>query len=138
MWSKLTLAMFALTFAASCSQHHAAERACTPPLPAWGKPHPHLGPGTMKITVGLDHNGATYLNGKATSLSELSKLLQEAAPLNPQPIVILETEMGAPCATLDKVRGLMNERLSCGKGGHCDEGMQTVWRDLPYTGVGVP
>ena len=46
--------------------------------------------------------------------------------------------MGAPCDTLNKVRSLMNEELQCEKGGHCDEGLQDVWRKLPYTGRGVP
>ena len=82
--------------------------------------------------------GTTYFNGKEVSLNELSTLLQQTRALNPTPGVVLETEMGAPCATLDKVRDLMNTRLACEKGGHCDEGMQTVWRNLPYTGVGIP
>jgi hypothetical protein len=139
MRTKLYLTMLALLFGASCSERHAEGKACTPPLTEWGKPHPHLGPGVMMITVGLDHGGRTYFNGKALPLNELSTMLKHAGALeNPEPVVILETEMGAPCATLDKVRALMNERLACGKVGHCDEGMQTVWRDLPYTGVGVP
>jgi hypothetical protein len=138
MLMKLKLALFALALATGCSERNAAQRACTPPLTAWGKPHPHLGPDVLEITIGLDHNGATYLNGKAATLNDISKLLQQAAPLNPRPIVMLETEMGAPCATLDKVRELMNERLACERGGHCDEGMQTVWSELPSTGPGVP
>lgn len=139
MWSKLHLAMLALLLMAGCSQRDAEQRACTAPLTEWSRPHPHLGPDVAFITVGLDHEGTTYFNGKALPLRELSTMLKHAGELeNPEPVVVLETEMGAPCATLDKVRQLMNERLACGKTGHCDEGMMTVWRDLPYTGAGVP
>jgi hypothetical protein len=32
----------------------------------------------------------------------------------------------------------MTQQLSCGKGGHCDEGAQGIWEHLAYTGPGVP
>jgi hypothetical protein len=134
---KLCLSILVVSLASSCSQNHPEPRACTPPSEAWGNPHPHLG-GLLTSTVSLDHKGATYFNGKKVSLNELSTLLQKTRALNPTPGVVLETEMGVPCAKLDKVRDLMSTQLACGSGGHCDEGMQTVWRDLPYTGVGIP
>jgi hypothetical protein len=92
------------------------------------------------FTVSLDHEGALYFDGKKVSFSKLASQLQVLAPYDPRPAVILETEMGAPCQTLDSVRTLMNEKLRCETlgGGHCDEGVQTVWRDLPYAGAGVP
>jgi len=92
------------------------------------------------FTVSLDHEGALYFDGKKVSFSKLASQLQVLAPYDPRSAVILETEMGAPCQTLDSVRTLMNEKLRCETlgGGHCDEGVQTVWRDLPYAGAGVP
>jgi hypothetical protein len=134
---KLCLSILVVTVAASCSQHHPEPRACTPPLKAWGEAHPHLG-AMLTSAVGLDQTRAMYFKGKRVSLNELSTLLQQTRTLNPTPGDVPETGMGVPCATLDKVRDLMNARLTCEKGGHCDEGMPTVWRDLPYPGWGIP
>ena len=139
MWSKLSFTAFVLLIGASCSQREAQVRACTPPLATWRKPHPHLGPDIPTFTVSLDRNGAVYLNGKALSFNNLASQLKPIGDYEtPQPAVILETEMGAPCASLDSVRSLMNERLDCEHGGHCDEGVQAVWRELPSNGAGVP
>ena len=131
--------MMVALFGAGCQERGAVERACTPPPAAWPKPHPHMGPDIPTFRVSLDRNGAIYLDGEGLRFSDLSLRLQEIAALRaPEPAVILETEMGVPCKALDEVRVLMNQRLACDKGGHCDEGVQTVWQDLPYTGRGVP
>ena len=106
--------------------------ACSPPLKSWGKPHPHLGPDIAILHVAIDHNGDVYFNGKQTSLAYLPVQLDVVPRMgDPEPAVILETEMGAPCDVLDEVRTLMTERLACESEGHCDEGIETVWRDWP-------
>lgn len=131
--------MLALLWPGACAPPAQTDRACAPPLKTWGEPHPHLGPVKTMIPVGIDHDGATYLNGKRVSLRKLSTELRSIAAWgDPQPAVVLETEAGAPCATIDRVRVLMDEHLQCQKAGHCDEGVQTIWRNLPYTGSGVP
>ncbi|HEX8214371.1 MAG TPA: hypothetical protein VF582_02750 [Allosphingosinicella sp.] len=90
---KLAVAPLALLVSSSCSQSGGNDRACTPPLPTWGEPHPHLGPDIPAFVVSLDRGGAAYLDGKALDLSQLSAELQKIGALeNPEPAVILETE----------------------------------------------
>ncbi len=79
------------------------------------------------------------MSGKRSDLkhfeSEMAKVHRMGPP---EPAVILETEMGGSCETLNAVRAIMDRQLACADGGHCDEGVQAIWDDLPYTGTGVP
>jgi hypothetical protein len=103
-------------------------RACSPPSPTWDKPHSF---GLVILNkIALDRNGATYWNGKPVSAPNLDKYLSIVPTMNPVPVTILETEMGAPCASLDAVRMKMNERLKCSQGGRCAEGILDVWNNL--------
>jgi len=122
-----------------CSQEKKPTIACSPPLATWPKPHPHLGPEIPLVHVAIDRNGSVYFQGSRTTVAELPAKFDIVPQMGePEPATILETEMGAPCATLDRVRSIMNERLKCDRGGHCDEGIQSVWKDLPSTGNVVP
>jgi hypothetical protein len=131
----LTLSAFGV---AACGNHPTnlpadnAERACTPPRAHW-LPQASLGagldPGRNHISV--DRNGAIYLNGKPRSLAVVSEYLSLVATMRPRPYTFLETEMGAPCALVERVRDEMERRLNCRDGGECAEGIWTVWKETP-------
>ena len=137
--TKLCLAFWAFVWTSGCSTSDETAHACTPPLASWGKPHLHIGPGGLMFRVSLDHDGVLYMSGKRSDLKsfeiEMAKVRRVGPP---EPAVILETEMGAPCETLDTVRAIMDRQLACTHGGHCDEGVQAIWDKLPYAGAGIP
>ena len=120
---------------AACSKAPDDQRACTAPLANWNKPHPHMGPERATLRIALDHNGNMYLDGARLDSASLAKMLREASHIGPpDPVFILETEMGAPCPRLNEVRDIMTRELKCGSGGHCDEGAMSVWDKLEVTG----
>lgn len=81
--------------------------------------------------VALDKAGALYWNGKPIHSDALEKYLALQPTLNPQPIIFLETEMGAPCASLDAVRDQIERHIHCAESGRCNEGILTVWDNIP-------
>lgn len=88
--------------------------------------------------MAVDRDGKTYLAGRQLSRVQFVTELKNIGALeNPEPVVFLETEMGAPCQAVEQVRSLMDEHLDCTNDGHCDEGIRSVWSELPYTGQGV-
>lgn len=125
--------------ASGCSVEQTETRACTPPRQSWGKPHPHLGPKVARFTIAADHDGRLYLDGRRVSTGDLTAELKRIQSYGrPEPAVLLETEMGAPCRVIDQVRSLMEQQLACTTTGHCDEGAQSVWNKLMYRGTIVP
>ena len=137
--TKLCVALVAFIWTSGCSKSDEPAHACTPPLASWGKPHLHIGPGGLMFRVSLDHEGVLYMSGKRSDLKSFESEMAKVHRIGPpEPVVILETEMGAPCEALDAVRAIMDRKLACAHDGHCDEGVQTIWDKLPYTGAGVP
>jgi hypothetical protein len=115
-----------LLLTSACSKQ--PERACSPPLSTWRKPGPFF---LVVNKIAVDRTGATYWNGKPISAQTLDKYLSVVPTMNPIPAVFLETEMGAPCASVDAVRKKMEERLGCSHGGPCAEGIMDVWENTP-------
>jgi ABC-type siderophore export system fused ATPase/permease subunit len=81
--------------------------------------------------VALDRTGAIYWNGKPISAKKLDEYLALMPTMDPEPWIFLETEMGAPCASLDAVRDQIEKRMHCAEGGRCNEGIMTVWDNIP-------
>lgn len=134
------IAILAPLLAGACSEANTESlsgTACTPPLAGWPSPHPHLGPGAATYHISLDRDGLVYLNGVRSTPARLPAQLDEIRRLRlrPDPVFILETEMGVSCERLDAVRSIMNRHLQCDRGGHCDEGVQRIWQNLPSTGA---
>jgi hypothetical protein len=132
------LALAACHDAAPGDVAQAAERACTPPRAHWVRQaslDAGLGPPINHLS--LDRNGRVYWNGRLTSMDEVSRYLSLVTTLNPEPFTFLETEMGTPCALVERVRDEMDRRLRCGDGGVCAEGIWKVWQETP-TPPGTP
>jgi hypothetical protein len=87
--------------------------------------------------LSLDRNGVIHWNGRQTNLRQLSEYLRIVHGMNPEPIVFLDTEMGAPCALLETIRDEMDRRLECGPNRTCAEGIWAVWEAMP-TQPGTP
>ena len=120
---------------AGCSGAAKDNRACTPTLANWNTPHPHLGPDRFHLRVAITGSGDVYYNGSKTDLASLAQSLRRDGPTGPpDPIFSLETEMGIPCARLYEVRQIMDRELQCGSGGHCDEGVLSVWERMEVSG----
>jgi hypothetical protein len=109
------------------------RRACTPPPAEWGKPHDFSGLLPPVFRVSVDQTGQVYWDGsKITPMLLSQRLSTVRAARPPQPIVFLETEMGAPCDRVDSIRAEMNRILRCTeRRGICSEGIMTVWEHTP-------
>ena len=82
--------------------------------------------------VGLDRTGALYWNGKPVDRQALDKNLSMLPTMNPEPWVFLETEMGAPCASLEALRDQIEKHMQCAKNSwRCNEGVMTLWDNVP-------
>lgn len=112
-------------------------RACTPPRSYWQRPHNFAGLMPKMNEVAIDHAGGLYWNGEPVSPQQLNGFLTVSHSLNPEPVVFLQTEMGASCKHVEKLRDRMDEALECRKSNRCAEGIVSVWRELP-TPPGTP
>jgi biopolymer transport protein ExbD len=120
----------------ACS--NAESKACTPPRAYWRQPHNFVGLMPPLIKIAVTHNGDIYWNGQRVSEARLGEYLKLGHTLNPEPEFFLETEMGVSCGAIEKVRDQMDAALECKRPySHCEEGIQSVWRDLP-TPPGTP
>lgn len=101
------------------------RKACSPPRVSWETDH--SGPFAHELAVAneiaLDANGQTYWNQELHELEEIAMYLKKSKTFNPQPMVLIVTEMGVSCEKLEAVRTTIEENFDCGKTGHCDEGI---------------
>ncbi|MEA3028812.1 MAG: hypothetical protein QOJ53_2317 [Sphingomonadales bacterium] len=108
------------------------ERACTPPRSHWLQQGPlDVGLTAPVNRLSVDRNSAIYWNGQPSSLSRVSQYLSVVATMRPRPFTFLETEMGTPCALIERVRDEMERRLNCRGEGSCAEGIWKVWQETP-------
>ena len=108
-----------------------ADKACTPPNSYWQVPHNFVGLMPEMNYVSMTRDGRLHWNGRRVSSAALTQMLRQSHQLNPEPVVFLETEMGAPCEALDAVREQMDEALECKESARCAEGIETVWSEMP-------
>lgn len=84
------------------------------------------------MQVSVDHNSYVYVQGHRVSVGALEKQLRGAAAIhNPDVIVALDTEMGASCEMLDRVRDAIDRAMDCRDSGGCAEGSRLVWKNWP-------
>ncbi|MEA3038578.1 MAG: hypothetical protein QOE79_1091 [Sphingomonadales bacterium] len=89
------------------------------------------------MLVGLDRHGDLYWNGERLEQRRFAANLTAVHGLNPEPEVFLEVEAGVPCASLEGVRDAMDRYAECRAGGHCAEGVRSIWEGIP-TPPGTP
>jgi hypothetical protein len=127
----LPLALVAL-IGSGCSKTTETERACTSPRVHWQHPHFTGGLDRPRFSIDIDHDGIIYADGDRLSLAKLAEPLGTIGKLDdPTPDVVLQTEMGAPCDTVEAVRELMDRKLNCKKSDMCAEGIMSLWRRWP-------
>lgn len=105
-----------------------APKACSPPRPSWGKPRPISGEILSRIAI--DRAGRTYFNGKQIPRATLDKYLALGTSMNPEPWILLETEMGASCSAVEAVRDQVEKHVDCSTGYRCNEGIMDVWEHM--------
>lgn len=120
------VALLLLLSTSGCSKE--PPRACSPPRSTWGTPR-SFGLVVMN-KIALDRAGKLYWNGKGVTPEALDKYLAVMPTLNPEPWIFLETEMGAPCSSLDAVRDQVEKHMHCEQGARCNEGIMTVWDNI--------
>ncbi|WP_395328176.1 hypothetical protein WBP06_12570 [Novosphingobium sp. BL-8H] len=86
--------------------------ACTAPRSYWSMPDA-TGPEAIYNQLTLDRHGKAYWNGVPVSDAVLNRMLKTARSYNPKPQLVLETEMGLPCARLEAVRDKIDTLLDC-------------------------
>jgi hypothetical protein len=65
-------------------------------------------------------------------MDELNYQLSMMPRFGPPPVnVFLETEMGADCALIEKVRDAFDRNLHCKQSGQCAEGILSLWQHWP-------
>lgn len=79
----------------------------------------------------MDKDDKIYWNGKQVSRRTLDRYLALGPTLNPEPSIFLETEMGASCAAIEALRDQVEKHLDCKSGSRCNEGILTVWDNIP-------
>jgi biopolymer transport protein ExbD len=132
---KTALMIFALpaVFAlCACSSNKWAEQACSPPRQHWQQPVNTNVIDYPKVDLAIDRQGKIYVEGDQVSLSALERRLS-AIPRDEAPTtrVFLETEMGANCHVIESVRATFDKSLNCRQPFRCNEGIQTLWKQLP-------
>lgn len=86
----------------------------------------------MRNNLALTHDGSVYWNGAKVSLRTVDLYLGRSHTMSPEPVVLLEAEMGAPCGALEDLRNRMDKALECKVAGSpCEEGLRSVWDALP-------
>jgi hypothetical protein len=136
----IALALLASSVGACTQSAPSAQvqaRACTPPRAHWQRQHNFEGLMPLIIRVSLDRGGTVYWEGRVSSLHQVYGYFDVARTMSPQPLIFLDTEMGAPCAALESLRDEMDRRLQCNPHGMCAEGIWAVWRATP-TPPGTP
>jgi hypothetical protein len=84
------------------------------------------------ISFEIDHSSKLYQDGNPITLGQLSERLSQISKIdNPRMPVHLETEMGADCAVVEKVRDIFEQHLDCSEFGQCAEGNKDIWRHWP-------
>jgi hypothetical protein len=138
MWRTLVALLVVVCGVAACggaptdNVAERVDRACTPPRSHWIPRGPlDAGMNAPVNFLSVDRNGAIYWNGRPTSLPQVSEYLALIATMNPLPATFLETETGAPCALVERVRDEMERRLNCRGAGLCAEGIWRVWQETP-------
>ena len=117
---------------------HPEQRACTPPREHWiQQTSLDSGLSVPEVHLSVDRNARLYWNGYPSDLRQVSTNLSVISHLSTTPVVFLETEMGASCALVDRVRDEMETKLDCRNGGPCAEGIWKVWQETPSP-TGVP
>jgi hypothetical protein len=121
-----------LLMASSCSSEKHDEQACSPPRESWQRPVNTSAGDFGQVDVAVDRGSRIYLYGTQVSLSELANRLGDL-PRNVTPTlrVFLETEMGASCKVVEDVRDTFERALNCREPFRCNEGIQTLWHQMP-------
>jgi hypothetical protein len=129
MWAAMSLG---LTVTCACERHAPPSAACTAPRTYWQQPHNTDGLSPVQLQVSIDHNSFVYVQGGRVTVPELQRQLRGAAAIhNPDVIVALDTEMGASCGMLEKVRDAIDQAMDCRASGRCAEGSRIVWKNWP-------
>lgn len=131
LFSPISLLVASLVALCGCDSEP-PSRACTPPRDYWQKPHFIGGLEPVRFQVTVDHQSRVDIGGRKASMDELAKHLALVAAIqNPAPQVLLDTEMGAECRTIEAVRHQIDRSMNCRTSGQCAEGSRTVWMELP-------
>jgi hypothetical protein len=128
----MVVALPAVLALCACSNEKEAERACSPPRDYWQQPVNTNVIDFAKVDIAIDRQGRIYVEGDQVSLSALGERLSDI-PRDEAPTtrVFLETEMGANCHVIESVRQTFDKALNCRQPFRCNEGIQTLWKELP-------
>ncbi|WP_395393382.1 hypothetical protein WBP07_00285 [Novosphingobium sp. BL-8A] len=119
----LTGGLLASAALSGCSDK--PQIACSPSRSHWSPPE-EMGPEAVYNTLTLDRNGMAYWNGSPVDDAVLDRMLKATRRFDPIPQLVLQTEMGMPCARLEAVRDKIDNVLDCRRNGRvCSEGERT-------------
>ena len=128
----MIVALPAILALCACSEAQEAELACSPPRDHWQQPANTDVIDYAKVDIAIDRHGKIYSEGHRVTLGELKRRLslfpRDEAPTTR---VFLETEMGANCRVIESVRETFDKALNCRQPHRCNEGIQTLWKNLP-------
>ncbi len=123
--SLLRVAILGMAIAAGYSAHSWSQPqplACSAPRSSWGQIDGRSDPEIQISGVMLDHAGRLFWNHYPTSEQALVDSLRTARQRSPVPVVILQTEMGVACRSLEQVRDRIDSEMQCKIGdGRCRE-----------------
>jgi hypothetical protein len=106
---------------AACSPSSSADSACRLPSPNWARPQegiPHL---AIVNRISLGSRDELRWNGVIITESQLQPYLRETRGASTVPFTIFDPDPASDCATVQRIRQLIDTNLSCNRG-RCGEG----------------
>lgn len=76
----------------------------------------------VKNRIYVLKSGQITWNHAVTTIDELETLLRKVSDFDPLPLTQFEWDAGAPCDSLELVRSMMRQRLTCANTRNCMEG----------------
>lgn len=123
--SLLRFAILGMAIAAGYAAHSWSQPqpvACSAPRSGWGQIDGRSDPEIQINSVMLDHAGRIFWNHYPISEQAFVSLLRTARQRRPVPVIILQTEMGVACRSLEQVRDRIDSEMQCKIGdGRCRE-----------------
>lgn len=100
-------------------------------MPDWRKPSDGRPHHSLRLDVGVNGSGAITWNNKAVNERTLARYLDVSSQMNPLPFLILKADDDAPCAAVEQVRALMEQRYCKSQLSNCGEG-DGEWQERMY------
>jgi biopolymer transport protein ExbD len=114
-----------------CTTEATYASRCGGPMPDWRKPSDGSPHHSLRLHVGITGGGGIKWNNKAVNDRILARYLDVSLQMNPLPFLIMKADDNAPCAAVEQVRALMEQRFCKSQVSICGDG-DGEWQERMY------